>query len=90
MAAACRLLVPQGVKKRTDLKSENIDNDEVSGAVAVCVEKITPGHQGKVEFRGSFWTAVSDTEINKGEDCIIISRDNLLLKVSRNTGSCQK
>ena len=83
MAIACRLLIPRGVSKRSDLKTENIDNDDVVGSPAVCREAIKPGHQGKVEFRGSFWNAVSDEEISEGEDCTIISRDNLLLKVRR-------
>ena len=83
MAVLSRLLIPRGISKRADLDAENIDNDDVSGAVAVCKEEIAPGHPGKVEFRGSFWNAVSDETIAAGENCVIVSRDNLVLKVQR-------
>ena len=33
MAIACRLLIPRGVSKRSDLKTENIDNDDVENGV---------------------------------------------------------
>ena len=61
---------------------EDPDQDAVSGETATVAETIAPDRPGKVEFRGSFWTAVSDRELAAGQLVFVIKRDNLTLTVS--------
>ena len=63
-------------------RMEDPDQDAVSGETATVAEAIAPDRPGKVEFRGSFWTAVSDRELAAGQLVFVIKRDNLTLTVS--------
>lgn len=82
MVLLFRQFVPRGVCKEMGDGRENIDDDDIAGAVAVCKEAIGKDKPGKVEFRGSFWNAVSDEDIAVGELCLIEKRNNLELTVS--------
>ena len=59
----------------------DLDDVDLSDGLAVVTEAIAPGHPGKVEFRGSFWTALAETEISVGTSVRILKRDNLTLTV---------
>jgi len=61
---------------------DDVDRDDFTGATATVVESISPDRPGKVEFRGSFWTAVSDRELAAGAVVRIVRRGNLTLTVS--------
>lgn len=61
----------------------NMDDDETIGCTATVSELITPDKNGKVEFRGSFWSAVSDQEISPGTQVVIVERKNLIFVVKR-------
>lgn len=66
-------------KNQTDETIENI-----IGQKARAVTDIIPGGiDGKVEFHGTLWNAVSDERIEKDSVLEIISRDNLTLKVKK-------
>jgi membrane protein implicated in regulation of membrane protease activity len=58
---------------------ENLE--EFVGRRAVVKERIVPNGRGKVEFRGTDWTAEADDEIEEGTAVEIIGKDNLTLKV---------
>ena len=60
---------------------DDVDQDDFSGETAVVTEAVSPNHPGKVEFRGSYWTAVSDADIAVGVTVRIIKRENLILTV---------
>ncbi len=55
--------------------------DEFIGQKAVVTEKITPNRKGRVEFRGSYWTAESYETIPEGASIEILDKDNITLIV---------
>ncbi len=82
---ACRLAVP-GIFKGRALSADrewDIDSDDIAGASAVAVCAITPDTPGKVDFRGSLWSASAGETIPAGCRVKVESRDNLMLTVSR-------
>ncbi len=81
---ACRKLMP-GIFRGNEkvAASEDIDSDSVAGNNCICTETISPNSPGKVEFRGSLWNAVSSDTIPAGSRCIIKSRTNLTLEVTK-------
>ncbi|MBD3385566.1 NfeD family protein [candidate division KSB1 bacterium] len=58
---------------------QNIDT--FIGEHAAVIEEIQPGKLGKVEFHGSTWKAEADKKIAAGTRVIVVSKDNLTLKV---------
>jgi len=61
--------------------SSELIEDEFTGKEAIVLSQIKPGKKGRIEFKGTVWTAESDTEIDEGETVIIVSKDNFNLKV---------
>jgi membrane protein implicated in regulation of membrane protease activity len=68
----------QRVQHRSD---SNVDT--LVGEVAIPRERIPPGGVGRVDLRGSTWSARNDSAdaIEPGRRCRVISVDNLLLSV---------
>jgi membrane protein implicated in regulation of membrane protease activity len=60
-----------------------LDVDSVVGVLAVPQETIEPGAVGKVEVRGSSWSArnVGAVSITIGQRCVVVAIDGLLLGV---------
>lgn len=83
LALSCRKLAPGIFSGKETRQTEDIDGDDILGTVCVCREDINGAVAGKVEFRGSLWSAVADGEISAGEYCIVEERNNLTLKVRR-------
>ena len=79
----CRRFMP-GVFKggRSGCNCADIDADNVAGARAVVVKRITPEMAGKVDFRGSLWDASADTVFDEGTAVTVIKRENLMLFVT--------
>ena len=63
-------------------RTQDPDLDDCTGERAVVTQEISPEHPGKVEFHGSFWTAVSDQPLPVGREVRIVNRKNLVLTVS--------
>jgi len=61
--------------------SSDLIEDEFTGKEAITLSEIRPGKKGRVEFKGTVWSAESDTDIEEGEPVIIVSKDNFNLKV---------
>jgi len=64
--------------------SGNVDPDDQAdfiGSRATVTEEITPTKSGRVEFRGSTWTAESDETLTKGTRVEIIDKKNITLTV---------
>jgi inner membrane protein len=57
--------------------------DTLVGEIAVPREKIAPGGVGRVDLRGTTWTArnAAAVTIEPGRRCRVVSVDNLLLSV---------
>ena len=85
LAVMSRWFFPSVFRGGSSRDEGDIDGDEVSGDYCVCEETIAPGLPGKVEFRGSLWSAEADERIEKGTVCVVLSRHNLMLKVRRST-----
>lgn len=64
-------------------KGEPVDMDTMLGERAVALEDIPPGVLGKVELRGSSWSArnVGDAVIMKGQRCLVERVDGLTVSV---------
>ena len=77
--AGCRRFMPQSFRGSKKIDDSDIENDDIAGAEAVVTEEIAPGAPGKVEFRGSQWTARADRVIAVGERASIVRRKNLTL-----------
>jgi membrane protein implicated in regulation of membrane protease activity len=55
--------------------------DEFLGKTGRAETAITPGKNGKVDFKGTTWDATSEDNIEKGENVTIIGNDSILLIV---------
>ncbi|MBQ6352431.1 MAG: NfeD family protein [Lentisphaeria bacterium] len=75
----CRRFLPRVFRGTVKVDRSDIENDDIAGAEAVVVEAVAPGVPGRVEFRGSQWTARADRAIAVGERAKIKSRKNLTL-----------
>ncbi len=66
----------------------NVENNELDGKTAVCVEDIIPHEaKGKVEINGTYWSALADVPIMKGSLVEIINRKDLKLHVKPADGN---
>ncbi len=61
--------------------STEILEDEFLGKTAKAETDISPGENGKVDFKGTTWQAASEDTIAKGENVIIIGNESILLLV---------
>ena len=77
----CRRWIPRSFKGNVIASELDVDADDVTGSPAVTVEPIAPDSPGKVEFRGTCWTAVADREIPVGTRVKVKCRKNLVLEV---------
>lgn len=76
-----RRFLPKTFRGRATVATADPDDDDVVGAAATVVEAIVPGVPGKVEFRGTNWTASADTDIPVGASVSVERRENLVLHV---------
>lgn len=61
--------------------STELLEDEFLGKTAKAETDISPGKNGKVDFKGTTWQAASEDTIEKGENVIIIGNESILLLV---------
>ena len=61
-------------------RNESVE-DEFTGREGVALNDFGPGKKGKVEFKGTSWNAVSDSEIREGQYVIIMEKSNFNLIV---------
>jgi membrane protein implicated in regulation of membrane protease activity len=84
VSLACLLLLRGYIQDRFfDRKTDLADSleEEFIGKTATVVADIKAGKQGKVSFKGTQWSAVSDSHISKGKQVKIISKDSIVLRV---------
>ena len=83
-----RLVAPDVFKGGT-VKTElvgDIDSDDIIGKKAIVKEAIGVNTAGKVEFRGTLWEAVANSDIPAGKTVIVTRRKNLTLTVTEIEG----
>ncbi len=61
--------------------STELLEDEFLGKTARAETAISPGKNGKVDFKGTSWQAASEDFIEKGENVIITGNESILLIV---------
>ena len=61
---------------------DNVMTSDFIGKPARVIERVTPHAEGKVEFNGSNWRAVSDATLEAGETVTITAQENLTLTVA--------
>lgn len=76
-----RRYMPNTFRGRVKLAESDPDEDDVAGAPATVVEAISPEVPGKVEFRGTNWTAIADAALPVGALATVVRRSNLTLHV---------
>lgn len=64
----------------SDKKVKDADDDFI-GKTAKATMFFKAGARGKIEYRGTQWQALSDFDINEGQDVVIIERNNTTLIV---------
>lgn len=79
----CRRFMPAVFKGRATVGCRDVDADDGVGEYCICTVDITPDLPGKVEFRGSSWSAICDEKILSGTRCVVVSRSNLTLTVRK-------
>lgn len=82
-SVATLVLLRRSLKKRFFSDQEGAESegvDDYIGKTAVVVEDIRDG-EGKVDFRGTSWSAISDEDIPKGSKVKIIEKESIKLKV---------
>ncbi|MCX6330704.1 MAG: NfeD family protein [Bacteroidia bacterium] len=77
---ALRKLIQKKLFYSKESRSEAVE-DEFTGKEAVAVTDFGSDKKGKVEFKGTNWTAESDSEIKAGQTVIIIEKDSFKLIV---------
>jgi len=58
--------------------------DEFIGKIAIAETDIIPSIPGKVSFKGTVWSAISDTEIKAGSTVIITGKESITLFIKPN------
>lgn len=57
--------------------------DEFIGKIALAETDLLPEVKGKISFKGTIWSAISDTEIKSGESVKIIDKESITLFVTK-------
>lgn len=65
----------------TDNKLSDRVEDEFTGRDGIALSSFTPGSKGKVEFKGTTWSAESSTEVKEGDRVVILGKENVKLIV---------
>ncbi len=63
------------------VSAPDILDDEFIGKEAIVIEDIAKGSRGRIEFKGTPWTAVSDEDIKAGQTVIITEKESINLTV---------
>ncbi len=62
-------------------KNSSEIEDEFVGKIGMALSAISPGRDGKVDFKGTVWDARADEAIDAGEQVIVTGNDSILLIV---------
>jgi membrane protein implicated in regulation of membrane protease activity len=72
----------------SDTQDPNVNLDEFRGQRVTVLTAIEPGQSGgRVEYKGAGWNAVAETALAAGERAVIVGKDGITLRVSRESDS---
>ena len=77
---ALRKIIQKKFLNSKGTRSDDVD-DEFTGKEALAKSDFGGIKQGKVEFKGTSWTAESTSEIKEGQRVVIIEKDSFKLIV---------
>jgi membrane protein implicated in regulation of membrane protease activity len=77
---ALRRIIQKKFLNSVNTKSEDVE-DEFTGKEALATVDFGGIKKGKVEFKGTTWTAESSSEIREGQRVVIIEKDSFKLIV---------
>jgi membrane protein implicated in regulation of membrane protease activity len=77
---ALRSIIRKKFLNSKNTKSDDVE-DEFSGKEALATSDFGGMKQGKVEFKGTTWTAESESDIKEGQRVIIIEKESFKLIV---------
>jgi inner membrane protein len=77
---ALRRIIKKKFLNSKSTRSDNVE-DEFTGKEAIATLDFGGMKHGKVEFKGTTWTAESESEIKEGQRVIIIEKDSFKLIV---------
>jgi membrane protein implicated in regulation of membrane protease activity len=78
--AALRKIIQKKLYFSKDSRSEEVE-DEFTGKEAIALTDFNSEGKGKVEFKGTSWSAESGSAINSGQTVIIQTKNNVKLIV---------
>jgi inner membrane protein len=85
MTSILTLIVFRRLLKRKLFDSKDGNNalleDEFTGRKAIALTSFGKGMKGKVDYKGTSWSATSDYNINSGDTVLIISKESINLFV---------
>src|SRR5262245_64558136 len=83
LAVVSLLFFRNPLMRRLHLSGGATDIDSLSGAIGTVLEEMDPGGNGRVELRGTTWSArnIGSSPLARGKRCIVISTDRLTLVV---------
>jgi len=65
-------------------RNGSTDLDDFSGKIVKVIRNISPGSRdGRVEYKGTQWTALSNEEISEGDLAEILETEGIVLKVRK-------
>lgn len=71
-------------KAALTMRKENLlHSDDYIGKKVIVVEDLIDSNTGKVELHGTNWKAISEDNLQVGDEAIVIERDNITLKVAK-------
>jgi inner membrane protein len=80
------VLLRRPLMQRMGLNVPALPSDDVQGELALVTEEVRPGEQGKVELRGSTWTARAHRTIRVGERVQVERVDGLTVWLAGTEG----
>jgi hypothetical protein len=83
LSVASLLFFRNPIMRRLNLGGGSADIDTLSGETGTVLEEMPPGGNGRVEVRGTTWSArnTGDSRLDRGHRCVVVRSDRLTLLV---------
>lgn len=84
LASGCSLMITKPIVKKMRKREIHFTNaDRIIGKKGLVLRRIEKYHPGEVSTLGSIWTAVSDIEIEEGEEVVVERIDGVKIWVKK-------
>ena len=83
LSVASLVLFRNPLMRTLKLDQGAADVDTLAGEAGVAIDEIPPGGLGRVELRGTGWTArnIGDATLERGRRCVVVRKETLTLFV---------